>query len=283
MTSRVRNILPPEGVPIGFEIASLGTRFGAQFLDILITFGGLFLLFLALFWIGVLDWSLLATLFLLLFFFIRVPYYIFSELVWNGRTLGKRIVKIRVISNDGGRLTPHQIVARNLMKEVEVFLPATTLLSGTLENGWVGLTIFIWMAGMALVPIINKKNFRLGDMIADTLVVDNPKAVLLPDLAMRTEVWGTAFVFDISQLDIYGRYELQTLEEILRDPPRTPEAIARVAKVAQTIQYKIGYVEKILPHNYWIFLSEFYRQQREHLERRQLFGDARESKFHDKT
>lgn len=283
MTTRVRNILPPEGVPIGFEIASLGTRFGAQCLDILITFGGLFLLFLALIWIGILDWSLMATLFLLLIFFIRVPYYIFSELVWNGRTLGKRIVKIRVISNDGGRLTPHQIVARNLMKEVEVFLPATTLLSGTIANGWVGLAIFVWMAAVVLVPIVNKKNFRLGDMVADTLVVDNPKAVLLPDLAMRTEIRGTTFVFDISQLDIYGRYELQTLEEILRDPPRTPEATARVAKVAQTIQYKIGYVETVLPRDYWFFLSEFYRQQREYLEGRQLFGDARESKFHDKT
>ncbi len=282
MSNRAENIRPPEGVPISFEIASGGSRFGAQFLDILITFGGLLLLFVALIWMGVIEPSLLATLFLLLIFFIRVPYYIFSELVWNGRTLGKRIVKIRVISADGGRLTPHQIVARNLMKEVEVFMPATTLMSGTLESGWVGLALGGWMVGVLLVPLINKKHLRLGDMIAGTLVVDNPKAILLPDLAVRKSVKKSTFVFDASHLDVYGRYELQTLEEILREPPKSPQAVSRVSEVARTIQRKINYVEQVLPTDYWDFLSEFYRQQREFLESRQLFGDARESKFHSK-
>jgi len=283
MKNRAENILPPEGVPISFEIASGGSRFGAQFLDILITFGGLLLLFLGLIWAGLIAPSMLATLFLLLIFFIRVPYYIFSELVWNGRTLGKRIVKIRVISADGGRLTPHQIVARNLMKEVEVFMPATTLMSGTLESGWVGLALGGWMVAVLLVPILNKKRLRLGDMIAGTLVVDNPKAILLPDLAVRKPKQETTFVFDATHLDIYGRYELQTLEEILRAPPKSPQAVARVSKVARTIQNKINYVEQVLPTDYWDFLSEFYRQQREYLESRQLFGDARESKFHNKV
>ena len=92
------DITPPEGVPISLAIASVGARFGAQTLDFLITFGGLFLFVLGLIWINVLDWALMGTLFFLLIFFVRVPYYVFTELVWNGRTLGKRIVKIRVIS-----------------------------------------------------------------------------------------------------------------------------------------------------------------------------------------
>lgn len=283
MKNRGENILPPEGVPISFEIASGGSRFGAQFLDILITFGGLLLLFLGLIWAGLIAPSMLATLFFLLIFFIRVPYYIFSELVWNGRTLGKRIVKIRVISADGGRLTPHQITARNLMKEVEVFMPATTLMSGTLESGWFGLALGGWMVAVLLVPLFNKKRLRLGDMIAGTLVVDNPKAILLPDLAVRKSKQETTFVFDASHLDIYGRYELQTLEEILREPPKSPQAVTRVSEVARTIQRKINYVDQVLPTDYWDFLSEFYRQQREFLESRQLFGDARESKYHSKN
>lgn len=280
MIGRPADILPPEGVPIRLDIASGGARFGAQSLDILITFGGLFLLFLALIWVNVLDWSMLATLFFLLAFLIRVPYYILSELVWNGRTLSKRIVKIKVISGDGQRLTPHQIVARNLMKEVEVFMPVTTLLSGSYQNGWVGLVLTVWMVLVLAVPLFNKKRQRLGDMIAGTLVVDQPKAVLLPDLAAAQGSAAVGFVFRPEQLDVYGRFELQTLEQILRNRPKTEEARKRVSDVVRTIRRKIAFEEEVAPRDEWDFLTDFYRQQREYLESRHLFGDTREDKFH---
>ena len=277
------DILPPEGVPVSLRIATGGSRFGAQSLDIMITFGGLWLFLILMLWMNILDDSLFASLFFLMIFLIRVPYYIFSELVWNGRTLGKRIVKIRVISADGRRLTPHQVVARNLMKEVEVFMPLTTLLSGSFANGWSGFAICVWMFAILVFPLLNKRRMRLGDMIAGTLVVEQPKAALLPDLAAQTKKADVGFVFDVSHLNIYGRYELQALEGILRDRPTTPQARARVSDVVKTIRRKIDYVEPLLPNDHWAFLTDFYRQQREYLESRQLFGDARENKFHHKA
>ncbi|MFT5864890.1 MAG: putative RDD family membrane protein YckC [Ascidiaceihabitans sp.] len=281
MKDRRIEIVPPEGVPVSLVVATGGSRLGAQSLDILITFGGMFLFLLFIIYANLVDDGLLSSLFFLLVFFLRVPYYIFSELVWNGRTLGKRIVKIRVISADGGRLTPHQIVARNLMKEVEVFLPATTLLTGSFGSGWTGFAIFIWMCAILLFPLMNKRRLRLGDMIAGTLVVEQPKAQLLPDLAAQKVKTQIGFVFDVSHLNIYGRYELQALESILRERPTTPEASQRVSDVVRTIRRKINYVEQLLPNDHWVFLTDFYRQQREYLESRQLFGDARENKFHD--
>ena len=280
MIGRPADILPPEAVPIRLEIASGGARFGAQALDIFITFGGLFLLFWALIWVNVLDWSMLATLFFLLVFLIRVPYYILSELVWNGRTIGKRIVRIKVISADGQRLTPHQIVARNLMKEVEVFMPATTLLSGSFQSGWVGLALTLWMVLVLCVPLFNKRRQRLGDMIAGTLVVDQPTAVLLPDLAATQGAAGVGFVFQPEQLDVYGRFELQTLEQILRNRPKTEEQRRRVSDVVHTIRRKVKFEEDVAARDEWDFLTDFYRQQREFLESRHLFGDTREDKFH---
>lgn len=282
MKDRSIDILPPEGVPVSLNVASGGSRFGAQLIDILITFGGLFLFLLFAIYTNVLDEGLLVSLFFLLIFFLRVPYYILSELVWNGRTLGKRIVKIRVISADGGRLTPHQIVARNLMKEVEVFLPATTLLTGNFGSGWSGFAIFVWMCAIMLFPLMNKRRLRLGDLIAGTLVVDQPKAHLLPDLAAQKPKKDNAFVFDVSHLSIYGRFELQALEGILRERPKTQEAADRVAEVVKTIRRKINHVDPLQKHENWAFLTDFYRQQREYLESRQLFGDARENKYHSK-
>jgi uncharacterized RDD family membrane protein YckC len=280
MSWRTERILPPEGVPVSLGLAGGGSRFGAQTLDILLTFGGLYLALLLLLWIDVIDFELLVAMFFLAAFFLRIPYYIFSELVWNGRTLGKRIVGIRVISADGTRLTPHQIVARNLMKEVEVFMPMTTLLAGEFANGWVGLGITVWMLCVLAVPLLNRRRQRLGDMIAGTIVVEQPRAALLPDLAAQRGVRGNGFVFDADQLNVYGRFELQTLEKILRERSATYEAAQRLTEVVQAIRDRIRFEQPVAKHEDWDFLNDFYRQQREFLESRQLFGDTRENKFH---
>ncbi len=138
----------------------------------------------------------------------------------------------------------------------------------------------LWMVGVLLVPFFNKRRQRLGDMAAATIVVEQPRAVLLQDLSETVGSDGAQFTFDPAQLAIYGRYELQTLEAILRDPPKSPEALNRVKEVAKTIQRKINYPMPIGSGGEWDFLLEFYRCQREFLESRQLFGDTRENKFH---
>ena len=277
---RLADYLPPEGVPIAFQIAAMGARFGAQFLDFLITYGGLLVLLLLLLWVDVLPESAFITLFTLLIFLIRVPYYILSELVWNGSTLGKRIVKIRVISANGRRLTPHQVTARNLMKEVEVFTPTTLLLGGATGDWVMTVITIVWVLGVVALPFFNPKRQRLGDMIAGTIVVEQPKSVLLPDLATARGVNIQRFAFLPVHLDIYGRHELQTLESILRDSGTSPSYRAELAKVTEAIVRKIDFVDRVLPSEQEEFLLCFYRAQREHLESRRLFGDRREDKNH---
>ncbi|MEM6464503.1 MAG: RDD family protein [Pseudomonadota bacterium] len=277
---RIEDFVPPEGVPIAFNLASRGTRLGAQLLDIVITYGSITILVVLLAWSGVVGGAPLFALFLLLTFFVRIPYYIFAELIWNGRTLGKRMTRIRVISATGQRLTPHQIVARNLMKEVEVFLPISTLFGANDLNTWAGVSMVVWMFFVLLVPFLNRNRQRLGDMIADTLVVEMPKAVLLPDLTTDKKPLRKLFHFNPEHLEIYGRYELQTLETLLRNPPKTQDQYDRMRAVARTIIDKIGYTENIAPIDQWDFLMAFYEKQRGFLENRHLFGDSREDKFH---
>lgn len=277
----LKNFLPPEGVPIQFALATIGARFGAQILDILITYGTAIALVLLLIFAELISfWALLAFL-SLLSFFIRVPYYVLSELVWNGRTLGKRITGIRVISASGDGLTPYQIAARNLMKEVEIFLPLTFLAAASEVSDWIGLALLVWSLAVLIVPFANQRRQRMGDMIAGTLVVEQPRAVLLPDLAKAPQTAPEAqLLFDTAQLSVYGRYELQALETILRTPPKSAQAREHVSDVARTIQRKIGYKQQLLADSEWPFLMEFYRQQRAFLEGRHLLGDSREDKHH---
>lgn len=278
----VHELVPPEGVPIRFEIAGLGARIGAQITDLLLSGTAVVAALVLLALTG--EGNLTVAVGALLFFAIRTPYYVASELLWNGQTLGKRMSGLRVVAADGRGLTAHAVVVRNLMKEVEVFVPGTWLLvgGGDLLASAMGLA---WIAVLVAVPRFNRRRQRIGDMIAATLVIRQPQAVLLPDLTAGSAPAGDRFAFDTDQLDHYGRYELQTLERVLQAERRggagtAAQRRASVEAIARTIRAKIGYTDAVPDAEAAAFLRAFYAAQRAHLERRQLFGEAREDKFH---
>ncbi|AJC81701.1 RDD domain-containing protein (plasmid) [Rhizobium etli bv. phaseoli str. IE4803] len=280
---RTERFLPPEGVPINFAIASLGTRFGAQFLDILFTALVIFICTAVVIFAGLLPVSADLMLGALLGFLLRTPYYILSELIWNGRTLGKRITGIRVINANGRRLTPHQVTARNLMKEVEIFAPIGLLSTLDSQSAWMNGLTGLWLLAVVAVPLANRRRQRLGDIIAGTLVVDNPRSVLLADLAVSAPAAASsqpAFDFQPEHLDIYGKYELQTLEDVLRDSTKSP-GNEEIAKIVRTITRRIRYTDPVKTGQELVFLNDFYRAQREHLESLKLFGTLRENKYHE--
>lgn len=281
---RVIPFIPPEGVPISFAIASIGSRLGAQILDILFIFIVFFVVGVIVYVAGLASTGT-QTLFLLLGFLLRTPYYALSELIWNGRTLGKRITGIRVINIDGRRLTPHQVTARNLMKEVEIFTPAALLFSLGSDAGWQDAVTVLWLLVVVVVPLANRRRQRIGDMMAGTLVVDNPRSVLLSDLALSPPVAQSsqaAFEFLPEHLDIYGKYELQTLEDVLRDTTKNSNR-EEIVKIVRTITRRIRYEDTVKPGQEMLFLNDFYRAQREHLESLKLFGTVRENKYHEHT
>jgi len=262
---------------------------GAQLIDIVITVIGLIALLIFLFTSGLVDPLAMASVGAILFFFIRVPYYAASELIWNGRTIGKRICRIRVVSGTGRSLDPHQIISRNLMREMEVFAPGTVLLT-TPESVFEGLVALIWVGGLILVPVLNKRNQRLGDIIANTYVIQNPVALLYRDLAAdKPAVQEGQFEFFPNQLDHYGAYELQVLADLLQ---RTTGQVGSVGPIQrreeltsvwQRIRQKIDYAFPVTSAEEEAFLKAFYRVQRAHLEQKKLFGDARKDKFHNEN
>jgi uncharacterized RDD family membrane protein YckC len=283
----INDFTPPEGVPLNFEVAGLGMRFAAQLMDVLLTglFVGAVMFLLSI--MDILPWSGIVTIGSLLFFFIRAPYYILTEILWNGQTLGKRIARIRVVGADGRSLPPYSIAVRNLMKEVEVFYPGTMLLIAQSLSVIEVLIMLVWIGILLAVPLTNKKRQRLGDMIGNTFVIHQPQAVLMPDLSTRPAAEAREkFNFLAHQLDHYGAFELQTLERVLHVDTSKFASDARerhrrnINAIAEKIITKIDYTDRVLPNDVPEFLEAFYLAQRRHLETRKLFGDAREDKFH---
>lgn len=284
--NRILELVPPEGVPLEFQLATLGQRFGAQLTDIFFTLLVAILLIAFLAYATQGGGTLLSIVFALTIFFIRVPYYIITELIWNGRTLAKRWLGLRVISLNGRSLGAHQIVVRNIMREVEIFAPLTYLIVGENMPMTIYILALVWTGIVIIVPWRSKTNQRIGDIIANTVVICDPKLVLLRDMAagvQDTSTDGERFPFTTHHLDHYGRYELQVLERVLRSDARKnaetgSEQVDHLADIVAKITAKIQYPETIAPLDQEEFLGSFYRAQRAHLEQRKLFGDAREDK-----
>lgn len=274
-------VTPPEGVPVRFEIATLGARFGAQLADIGLTVGATLTLTLGLLLLAPVLGEVVSVVFALLMLLIRAPYYIISELFWNGQTLGKRATRLRVISADGRGLTTHGVVIRNLMKEVEVFMPGSLLLASSGLGWFWSLVLLLWIAIVLGVPLFNRQRARIGDMLGNTIVVHAPRPVLLPDLADNTR--SDEFVFSNEHLEHYGRFELETLETLLRKHPeddaKSPDQ--SIIAVAGQIIRKIGFADPVPDDRALSFLHAFYRAQRSFLENKQVYGDVRDDKHHN--
>ena len=277
-----RKFITPEGVDLNLELGSAGSRAGAFLLDalimivILVVITGLtiYLFFATISSEHGNSWpsQFVMVLWLVGFFVLRNCWFSLFEMGSRGATPGKRIVGLRVVARDGARLTGAAVVARNAMREIEVFLPLSFLgeqtAAGTADTFLVIFSL-VWSGIFLFFPLFNRDRLRVGDLIAGTWVVSTSKAKLSPDLV------GAAYqprrAFPEAALALYGIYELQVLEDVLRN--EQPDALATVA---DTIRSKAG-----LPNDGddYGFLADYYAALCRRLEAGMLVGKRRESKF----
>ncbi len=279
ITRNRREITTPEGVALEVDIANHGERLVAFLIDFLFWMLATALLFLvlALTLVHGVTGSVTVTIILFLSFLLRNLYFIHFELQSQGATPGKRIVNLKVVDRNGGPLLPGAIVARNLTREVEIFLPLGLFFAvPDLDAGadfWTAASYFGWAVGLSALPFFNRDHLRAGDLIAGTMVISVPRRVLLADLAEDE----SRYRFSRKQLDAYGAFELQVLEELLRRPP-SPDTVAMQQQVCDKIRRKIGWAEEVAPAEVQGFLTAFYTAERAHLEREQQFGRYRADK-----
>lgn len=277
-----RRLVTPEGVDLGLTLATAGQRMAAFMLDCAIIGGAIvamsLVVLLGLFSVGRGAAELLAMLWLVGFFLLRNAYFTIMEMGPRAATLGKRIAGLRVVARSGSRLTADAVIARNLMREIEVFLPLSFLGYDVSQGAVDAATAIVGLAWACLFlffPLTNRDRLRVGDMLAGTWVISVPRRRLTFDL-MRAEEGAIApdgYAFTEEQLDAYGIYELQTLERVLREGN-----FEAIATVAWTIRNKIGYGDI---ESSDAFLAAYYAALRRRLERKLLFGRRRADK-HDR-
>lgn len=275
-----RHLVTPEGVDLSLSLADIGQRAGAFLLDWVIIIGTMIALFFICATIAGslgsdIGGEIAIMIWLLGLFVMRNFYFILMEMGPRAATFGKRAVGIRVVAKSGDRLTADRVIARNLTREIEAYLPLSFILLNSAEGGggWLGLAGLVWTFLFLFFPAFNRDRLRVGDLLAGTWVINAPKRRLTVELAApaQAEQAEPAFRFTDAQLDTYGVYELQVLEQVLRD--NQPEA---TANVAATIRHKIN---ATMLGDDREFLIAYYQATRARMERGLLFGKRRENKF----
>src|SRR5438477_2332120 len=160
----------PERVELEFALASIGNRFLAVAIDPFIQYLSIFLiawLFLSIAGYGSSDvadapdklmnempkWTI--AILILVLFLIFAGYFIVFEWLWNGQTPGKRLLKLRVIRDDGRPITLWEAIARNLLR---IFDAAP------------GFLLPVYSVGLVVIFLSNRDQ-RVGDIFAGTVVV----------------------------------------------------------------------------------------------------------------
>jgi uncharacterized RDD family membrane protein YckC len=154
MASATLNTLPirtPEGVTFSLTLAGPTSRFLAFLVDLCCISALAEVAARISQVLGAVGADFGAALRVLLYFAITIGYGIACEWYWRGQTVGKRMLRLRVVDRQGLRMQPSQIITRNLLRFADG-LPAFYLLGG-------------------LTSLLNRQGQRLGDIAASTVVV----------------------------------------------------------------------------------------------------------------
>ena len=168
-TEETLTIETPERVQLEFPLASIGNRFLAVLVDHTIQILSIILIvwltYSAVGGASAIEGSLTSVvsgasrwviaLMILAIFAVFSGYFVFFEWLWNGQTPGKRLMKLRVIREDGRPLTLWESFGRNLLRIIDNFP---------------GFVIPIYSVGLIAV-FLNRKDQRIGDAFAGTVVV----------------------------------------------------------------------------------------------------------------
>jgi uncharacterized RDD family membrane protein YckC len=154
VTSELR-IRTPEGIVFAYPLAGPVARCLAWGIDFTVIIAMTWLVGMFCAVAGFLVGDFAMALFILSYFVFSIGYGVATEWLWRGQTLGKRLIRLRVMDARGLRLQLHQVLMRNLLRFVDL-LPAFYLVGG-------------------VASLLSRHAQRLGDLAANTVVVHLPR------------------------------------------------------------------------------------------------------------
>ncbi len=249
----------PERVELHYVLANVGNRFLAAAIDHLIqAAAGLVLILITgltsnwTMFQGLSGWT--AALLVLVVFAIYWGYFVLFETIWSGQTPGKRIMRLRVVREDGRPVRFFEVFVRNLLRLALDIQP-----------------FFSYAVGVISI-IFSSRSKRIGDFVAGTVVVKEraTEAPSLEEIIKMSEteqerISRAAPAPFTADTRLLSERELLAVETFLkrRFELQEPNRTALAVRIAHPISAKLGIAPGQFPPE--TILEEIERQHQAQL------------------
>ncbi len=160
------DLVTGEGVALDLPAASVGVRLVSGLMDFVVTLVVGFMTFFVLLVATVrTDEALLWAAYILGMFLVFVAFPATFETLTRGRSVGKLVMGLRTVRDDGGPISFHHALVRSMIGFVEIYAAA--------GFGLPGVPAFFSM-------LLSRRGKRLGDYAAGTYVVRDRVVLQLP-------------------------------------------------------------------------------------------------------
>lgn len=248
-------IATPFNIDIEFELAAIHKRLLAYSID----FGIIIIYLLSMLYFLFGEFKLGESNMGIIFLLLIIPtllYTVASETIFMGQTAGKKIMKLKVVSLDGGEPTLGQYLLRWFLRFYEWGFIIFFLFW---LSGFMGMVILIF-GGVASIIIMmgNKKSQRLGDIVAGTVVVNTSTSLTVDDTIFM-DVVPTDYIVSFPEVMKLSDRDINTIKNVLQQAKKNNkyDMCNKVAvKVQQVLQvptnlYAVDFLEKIMAdYNY---------------------------------
>ena len=193
------NITTPDNIDIEYRLAGAGSRVAAATIDFLIQIAALAIIIIIsllvvtsnLNFIESITNTVYIAFIILVYFVIFMGYFLVCEIALKGQTIGKKILKLRTIRQNGQPITFIQSIIRNLIR---IFI----------DNQGIGL----------LMIFFTKEHKRLGDMAGGTIVISENLSKISSDMLLYSNfttnqdrnVITTQYLLDSGEKQIIREY-----------------------------------------------------------------------------
>jgi uncharacterized RDD family membrane protein YckC len=195
-----------QNVEINYEIASLGDRILAALIDYGVLIAYMLTISVIVYVLNQLDmqddWLLIP---LMILYLVIIFYDLLCEMLMDGQSVGKKVMKIKVIKLDGTQPSFGSYFMRWILRIVDIvlFSPAVAM----------------------LVILINGRGQRLGDIAANTTVVKLTERIKFSEtLFEEVDRQHNITYHEVSQLN---DRDIETLKEVLQTTEKLEQAQAQ--------------------------------------------------------
>lgn len=184
-------------VEIDYPVAGLGERVAAYLLDFAMFMIIYFISMIALAIIGIESTLKNSSIVIMVIIFAvgYVFYDLLCEVIFNGQSLGKKLLKIKVVSLDGGQASIGQYFIRWVFRIVDFTLTAN-------------------MLGFICVAVSEKKQ-RIGDLVAGTTLIRTVPATKMEHIAFHP-FESEEYIPVFENVTILSDRDVELIHEVVR-------------------------------------------------------------------